>query len=154
MEKTCCFIGHSNTSERIYPLLVNAVEKLVVDFGVTDFRAGNYGAFDRMAVRAINEVKGKFPNITVYIMLPYLPSPDYDPHLPKCIDGAIYPEGMETVPHKVAIPRLNRIMVDESAYAIACVRFSAGGAATTYKYALNREKKGKMKVINIWQAEI
>ena len=146
MGKTCCFIGHSDTPSSVYPHLLEAVEKLITSRQVTDFLAGNYGSFDRMAVRAVKEMKMKYPGISIYIMLPYLPEPGKEPNVPQNTDGLIYPEGLEKVPYKVAIPRLNRIMVDDADFAIAYVKHSWGGAHTTLEYAQKKEKKGKMEI--------
>lgn len=55
--KTCFFIGHRDTPESIQPQLDAAVERHIVEYGVTDFVVGHYGAFDRMAARAVRESK-------------------------------------------------------------------------------------------------
>ena len=49
--KSCFFIGHREASEEIFPALAEAVERHIVDNGVTEFIVGNYGGFDRMAAR-------------------------------------------------------------------------------------------------------
>ena len=49
--KSCFFIGHREASEEIFPELAEAVERHIVDYGVTEFIVGNYGGFDRMAAR-------------------------------------------------------------------------------------------------------
>ena len=51
--KSCFFIGHREASEEIFPELAEAVERHIVDYGVTEFIVGNYGGFDRMAARAV-----------------------------------------------------------------------------------------------------
>lgn len=60
-----------------------------------------------------------------------------------------YPSEMEGVPLKMAIPRLNRIMVQDSDYAIAYVAHSWGGAETTLGYAQQRERQGKLAILNL-----
>jgi len=49
----------------------------------------------------------------------------------------------------MAIPRLNRIMVQDSDYAIAYVAHSWGGAETTLGYAQQRERQGKLAILNL-----
>ena len=55
--KSCFFIGHREASEEIFPELAEAVERHIVDYGVTEFIVGNYGGFDRMAARAVISAK-------------------------------------------------------------------------------------------------
>lgn len=53
----CFFIGHRDASSSLMPQLESAVKKHITDYGVTDFVVGQYGAFDRMAARAVIEAK-------------------------------------------------------------------------------------------------
>lgn len=149
MGKTCCFIGHSDAPESIYPALSAAVKTHIVQFGVTEFLVGNYGAFDRMAAHAVGEAKKEYPEVSQYLMLAYLPRPGSWVHAPSGIDGTIFPEGLEKVPHKLAIPRLNRIMVQEADHVISYVIHSWGGAAKSLEYARVRERRGELKICNL-----
>lgn len=147
--KTCCFIGHSKIWEDISETLTAAIERHITEYNVTDFLVGNYGQFDRMAAAAVKEAKTQHPGIRLYLMLPYHPEmgrplPDREGY-----DGFIYPEGMEDVPYKLAIPRLNRIMVEDADYTIVYVIHSWGGAATTLEYAEMRERKGLIRIENL-----
>ena len=58
--KSCFFIGHREASEEIFPELAEAVERHIVDYGVTEFIVGNYGGFDRMAARAVISAKALY----------------------------------------------------------------------------------------------
>ncbi len=147
--KTCCFVGHSKVPDEIATKLANTVEWHITEYGVTNFLVGNYGQFDRMGAAAVTEAKIRHPDIKLYLMLPYLPEhgrslPDMDGY-----DGAIYPEGMESVPYKLAIPRLNHVMVQDSEYVIAYVTHSWGGAAATLEQAKRRERRGKLVISNL-----
>ncbi len=147
--KTCCFIGHSSVPEGIVPKLAEEVGRHITEYGVTEFLVGNYGQFDRMSAAAVKEAKKRHPGVRLFLMLPYLPEqgrplPDLDGY-----DGTIYPEGMENVPRKLAIPRLNRIMVQKSNYVIAYVTHSWGGAAKTLEQAQKREHRGEMIITNL-----
>lgn len=64
-------------------------------------------------------------------------------------DNAVYPLEMEGVPLKLAIPRLNRLMVQDAGYAIVYVLHSWGGAATTLEYAQVRQRKGLLHIENL-----
>ncbi len=116
---------------------------------MTDFLVGNYGAFDRMAARTVKEAKARHPDIRLCLMLPY--HPEMGRLLPERegYDRFIYPEGMEGVPYKLAIPRLNRMLVADSDYAIAYARYAWGGAASTLKYAQVRARKGLIRIENL-----
>lgn len=149
MENTCCFIGHSEIRENIAQALAEAVERHITEYGVTDFLVGNYGAFDRMAAAAVKEAKTRYPGIHLFLMLPYRPEqgrplPDREGY-----DCFVYPEQMESVLPKLAIPKLNRIMVEDADYAIAYVRCTWGGAAKTLEYAQARERKGLIHIENL-----
>ncbi len=147
--KTCCFIGHSEILVDISKALTAAVERHITEYGVTDFLVGQYGQFDRMAARTVMQAKDQHPCIRLYLMLAYHPGlgrqlPDREGY-----DGFVYPEEMEGVPFALAIPRLNRIMVKDSGYAIAYVRYTWGGAATTLDYARRRERKKLIHIENL-----
>ncbi len=149
MGKTCCFMGHSKIPEDITEALADAVERHITEYGVTEFFVGNYGAFDRRAAQAVKDAKARHPGIRLFLMLPYLPEmgrflPDREGY-----DDFVYPAGMERVPLKLAISRLNRMMVDESDYAIAFVRYSWGGAVMTLEYAQRKERKGLIHIENL-----
>lgn len=151
-DKTCCFIGHSEIwgeREWVAQALAAAVERHIAQCGVTEFLVGNYGAFDRMAAAAVKAAKAKHPDIHLYLMLPYRPErgrplPDMEGY-----DNAVYPLEMEGVPLKLAIPRLNRLMVQDADYAIVYILHAWGGAATTLEYAQVRQRKGLLNIENL-----
>lgn len=149
MSKTCCFIGHSKVWGDISQALTAAVERHITEYGVTDFLVGNYGQFDRMAAATVKAVKAKNPSIRLYLMLPY--RPELGRSLPniESYDNIVYPMEMEGVPLKLAIPRLNRLMVEDSNYVIAYVIHPWGGAATTLEHAQARERKGLIHIENL-----
>ncbi len=148
-EKICFFVGHGDAGEDIYPALLDAVERHIAERGVTEFRVGNYGGFDRMAARAVREAKGRHPGVTLYLALPYLPG--WGRPLPDMegFDGSLYPEGLEAVPCRLAIPRLSRRMVQQADYVIAYVTRSWGGAVKTLEYAKVRERRGELTITNL-----
>lgn len=149
MPNTCCFIGHSEVWGDISQALAAAVERHITEYGVTDFLVGNYGRFDRMATAAVKRAKAQHSGIRLYLMLPY--RPELGRPLPDMegFDNTIYPMEMEGVPLKLAIPRLNRLMVEDSSYVIAYVIHSWGGAATTLEHAQARERKGLIHIENL-----
>ena len=70
-EKVCFFIGHREASERILPVLTQAVEQLIVESGVTDFVVGHYGSFDSLAAKVVKAAKKRHPDVTLTMLLPY-----------------------------------------------------------------------------------
>lgn len=141
--KSCFFIGHRNTPGEVYPALLAAVEQHIVEFGVTEFFVGNYGAFDRMAARAMIAAKQHHPDILLSMLLPYHPAERPVELLPG-FDNSYYPP-LEKVPRKFAITRANRYMVDNVDYLIAYAWHPASNARELLQYALRR----KIKVTNL-----
>ena len=62
--KSCFFIGHRETPEKLLPILQNAVNRHIEDYGVTEFIVGHYGEFDYLASKAVIEAKRVHPEIT------------------------------------------------------------------------------------------
>lgn len=149
MSNVCCFIGHSEIWGDISHALTVAVERHIAEYGVTDFLVGNYGQFDRMAAATVKRAKVQHPGIRLYLMLPYRPEQGRPLLDMEGYNNAVYPMEMEGVPLKLAIPRLNRIMVEDANYAIAYVMHSRGGAATTLEHAQARERKGLIHIENL-----
>ena len=142
---TCFFIGHREAPDALLPLLEEAVERHIVEYGVTDFMVGNYGQFDALAARAVIDAKKRHPEVTLTLLLPYHPF-DRPIPTPEGYDGTFYPPGMETVPRRAAIVRANRYMVDHSSLLIAYVWHAASNARDILEYAQRRERRGNMTV--------
>ena len=70
-QETCFFIGHRDAPEALRPLLDEAVERHIAEYGVTDFVVGHYGRFDVMAARAVREAKPRHPEVTLTLLIPY-----------------------------------------------------------------------------------
>lgn len=142
---TCFFIGHREAPDALLPLLEEAVERHIVEYGVTDFMVGNYGHFDALAARAVKTAKQRHPEVTLFLLLPYHPF-DRPIATPKGYDGTFYPPGMEGTPHRAAIVKANRYMVAHSSHLIAYVWHTASNARDILEYAQRRERRGLMRV--------
>ena len=136
--KSCFFIGHREISEEIFSALTEAVEHHIVHCGVTEFIVGNYGGFDRMAARAVISAKALHPRITLLLLLTYHPA-ERPIETPPGFDGTFYPPGMESVPHRYAIVRANRYMINHVDYLIAYAWHPASNARDLAEYA---QRKG------------
>lgn len=142
---TCFFIGHREAPETLLPLLKEAVERHIVEYGVTDFVVGHYGRFDSLAAQAVKAAKQRHPEVTLFLLLPYHPY-DRPIAIPKGCDGTFYPPGMEGTPRRAAIVKANRYMVDHSSHLIACVWHTASNARDILEYAQRREQRGHMAI--------
>lgn len=135
--KSCFFIGHREASSEVFPALREAVERHIVEYGVTEFIVGNYGGFDRMAAKAVIEAKTQHPQITLTLLLPYHPAErPIDP--PPGFDGSFYPPNMEKVPRRFAISKANRYMIDHTDYLIAYAWHPASNVRNLVEYAQKR----------------
>ena len=143
MRKTCFFIGHRDAPEVLRARLADAVERHIVEYGVTEFVVGHYGAFDRMAAHMVTDAKQRHPEVSLLVLLPYYPAPN----CPEA-DGTFYPPGMESVPKRLAIVRANRCMVEHSQYLIAYAQHP-GNARELVEYAAARAKRGLIHVENL-----
>ena len=138
--KSCFFIGHREASEEIYPALSAQVQRHYTHLGVREFIVGHYGGFDRLAAKAVKELKKQHPDIILFLLLPYHPA-QHPVAIPDGFDNTFYPPGMERTPPKVAIARANRYMVDHTDYLIAYVWHPASNARTLLAYAKKRQEK-------------
>lgn len=143
--KNCFFIGHRDAGEELRPLLAEAVERHITQYGVTDFCVGQYGRFDTMAAQTVLNAKKRHPAVTLTLLLAYYPK---DRAVPPC-DLTFYPPGMETVPKRIAIVRANRYMVDHCGYLIAYAQYPASNARELAEYAAARQRKGLIHVENL-----
>ena len=143
--KTCFFIGHRNAPETLHPLLDEAIERHIAEYGVTEFVAGHYGRFDYMAAGAVRRAKERYLNVTLTLLLPYYP---FD-HDTKDYDRTYYPEGMENVPKPFAIVKANEHMIRTSEYLICYNTGLVGKTRDFVDMALRREAKGQIHVENL-----
>lgn len=144
----CFFIGHRDAELELMPQIEAAVHRHITEYGVTEFIVGQYGAFDRMAARAVINAKRHYPNITLSILLPYHPS-KRSVNAPDGYDDTFYPPDMEKVPRKLAIVRANKYMVDSSDFLIDYVWHPASYARNLLEYAQARERKGLIRIENL-----
>mgnify|MGYP003179110637 CR=1 FL=1 len=134
---SCFFIGHRETPDRVYPTLLETIERHITEYGVSEFVVGRYGNFDRLVIRALSQAKRAHPDIT-----------------PEAFDALFYPPDLETVPKRLAIVRANRYMVERSDFLIAYVRHPASNARELLEYAGTGKRKGKIHITNLAEEQI
>ena len=145
---TCFFIGHRFAPETLKPILLKVVERHITYYGVTHFIVGQYGAFDHMAAGAVIEAKTRHPEVSLSLLLPYHPS-KRPTEVPTGFDSTYYPEGMETVPDRVAIKKANELMIQSCDYLICYNRNIIGNTRDLVAIAELRAKKGLLHITNL-----
>lgn len=144
----CFFIGHRDTPEKIYPLLTEAIEQHISALGVQEFYVGHYGSFDAMAAKAVIAAKDRYPDIRLFMLLPYHPTVR-PVELPEGFDGSFFPEGQEHVPFRAVIRRANEYMVRYVDHLICYVDHPSGGSRELMDKALKRQEQGAIIVMNL-----
>ena len=140
-ENTATFIGHNEC----YGVDRNAIRMAVISLiekGVTDFLNGGMGGFDWLCARVVYELKNDYPQIRNSLVIPYL---TFSIRNKDLFDDVIYPDGFEKYHFKAAIPKRNRYLIDNSAYAICYVKHGCPPPAKTYEIA----KKQQIEIIDI-----
>lgn len=134
MMKKCFLLGHRNATEALLPELIRVMISHVTEEHVQEFVVGKYGDFDSLAARAALEVKKQYPHVRLVQLHPYLKGT-----IPEGFDGGRYPEGMETVPLRLAIVRANRAAIDQADCIIAYVWHTASNTRKMLEYAQKRK---------------
>lgn len=137
----CTFFGHKDTPKEIEPTLRSTLIDLIENKNVKVFYVGNNGNFDTMVRRQLEDLSQTYP-ITYSVVLAYLPT---EKNKNDNLTNTIYPEGLETVPKRFAIPWRNKWMIQQSDVVVTYVTHTYGGAAQFKEMA---ERLGKL-IINI-----
>ncbi len=135
------FFGHKNTPSTVKPLLKQTVQQLIEENDEITFLIGSHGTFDWMTQSVLKEASERYPGITCYIVLSYLPVDNSEQYeLPT-----LYPEGIEFVPKRFAISFNNNYMVNECDTVVCYIDHDWGGAA---QFVEKAKKRGKA-IINL-----
>lgn len=152
-EKTCCFTGHREIpflkSAAIQKRLKKTLEDLIGK-GYCYFGAGGALGFDTLAAQTVLELKSKYPQIRLILVLPCLSQADGWSDK----DKAVY-EDIKCRADKVVytaqeyfggcMHKRNRHLVDNSSVCVCYQVKENGGTAYTVNYA---KQKG-LEIINI-----
>ncbi len=134
------FFGHKDTPSTVKPLLEQTVQRLIEENEKITFLVGTHGAFDRMTQGVLKEASERYPGISCYIVLSYLPVNNEQYELPT-----LFPEGAECVLKRYAISFTNNYMVNECDTVVCYIAHDWGGAA---QFVEKAKKKGKA-IINL-----
>ncbi len=132
----CTFFGHKDTPKEIEPTLRSTLIDLIENKNVTTFYVGNNGNFDLMVRHQLEELSELYP-ITYNVVLAYHPTEKnkYDN-----LTNTIYPEGIESVPKRIAISWRNKWMIQQSDIVVTYITHNFGGAAQFKEMAEKQNK--------------
>ena len=143
MKNICCFAGHSELycAGDVYEKLLSVIESLITTKGVSEFWVGNYGAFDKLSAKAVRELKIKYPEIQLNLVIPYLTREinEYKEQYYKDYDNILIADMPEKTPKKLQIIKSNQYMVRSSRFLVCYAKHSFGGTAKTLEYSSKRE---------------
>lgn len=143
--QSCFLFGHGDCPDSLFPEIVHAVEKLIIEHGCHNYYIGHRGNFDRIATRAVITLKANYPDLCVQRLIAY-----YDPHrpvyCPEGVDSTYYPPGMETIPKSIAIRVANEKMIDDADFVICYVNHHFSNAHKALEYA---QRKKNLPIINL-----
>ncbi len=140
---TCCFTGHRDIKAEDVPEIkknISAEIESLIKRGIIYYGCGGALGFDTLAAEAVLELKEKYNNIRLILVLPCKDQSDswdredkmkYD-DIMKRADKVIYTSEKY---HRGCMQKRNRHLVDHSCVCIAYVRKSRGGSVYTLKYA-------------------
>lgn len=129
--QTATFIGHRDCTALNAKLLEQTIIRHI-ELGVRIFLNGGMGAYDAMCAGIVSRLKKRYPDIRNELVIPYLTFSIQDPNQ---YDSIIFPEEVEGLHFKSAIPARNRYLVQYASYAICYVNHGWGGAAQTLRMA-------------------
>lgn len=142
-EQTCCFTGHREVPSEQLPGVRKRLETAIVRLvgsGVRYFGAGGALGFDTLAAQTVLELREKFPQIRLVLVLPCA---DQDARW-SAEDVRTY-EGIKMQADKVVclseqyhrgcMHERNRHLVDHSAHCICYLTRGSSGTAYTVDYA-------------------
>lgn len=142
MNKICCFAGHSkiDNSDLVYKKLIEAIEKLIIEENIKSFQVGNYGAFDNLAIKALNELKQKY-DIKTELVIPYLTKEinENKEEYYRNYDSITIADIPLSTPQKLRIIKCNEYMISSCSYLICYIKYPWGGAAKTLNFAKSRK---------------
>lgn len=132
---TCCFFGHRDAGDAIYPRLYKTLEELIQNRGADNFLVGNHGNFDKMVLRCLKQLQPLYPHIQITVVLAYYPTQKTDYGT-----GTVYPPEAAQGPARFAIDRANRYMLKCADCVVAYVKLNTGGAARFCRMAKKQNK--------------
>lgn len=143
--KICFLFGQSLAPATVIELVEKAAEHHYLELGIKTFIIGSRGNFDSYGATAIKQLKRKYADITLLLLLAYHPA-ERSVLLSDGFDNSYYPP-LENVPKRLAIVKANQYMID-CADSIICYSHSVGNSRKLFEYAIRR-RKGQIVIENL-----
>lgn len=142
-DQTCCFTGHRILPANAATAILRKLDSILlplIERGVLVFWLGGALGFDTLAAEHLLKLKQQYPQIVIYLALPFEEYRNRWSETQKSRAANIDAQADQIVycshtPSKGAFLQRNRYMVDQSRYCIAYCNRSAGGTANTLRYA-------------------
>lgn len=154
-EKACCFTGHRNIpADQLHNIIKNTEETVeeLIDRGYLYFYAGGALGYDTIAERIVLNLKRKYTDIQLILVLPCVEQSarwsDRDKaayeNIKARADKVIYTSQSYT---KDCMHKRNRYLVDNSSVCVCYLTQSSGGTVYTVDYA----RKNGLTVYNVFR---
>ena len=144
---TCFFIGHGDASRRVFPSLLESMERHIVNYGVSEFIVGHYGAFDSMAAAAVYDLKNRYADVKQTLLLPYHSTNRKEEYTNALFDDTLYPFDAP-VPPRYAIIKANEYVISRVDYLICYVNH-VGKSRDFLQYVQRRAANGSLRIENL-----
>ena len=120
--------------DRLKEKIQKIAERLITEKNVTEFWVGNYGGFDTCAASAVRELKLKYPDVKLILVIPYFTKKieGYRDWYEKNYDKIMLADIPVTTPGKYKIIKANEYMVENSDFLICYIDHTWGGSYKTY----------------------
>lgn len=145
-DKTVCFTGHRELSPLLFPFIKRKIKKTVEELirRLPLFGCGGALGFDTLAAQTILDLRMKYPQIKLILVLPCKSQADRWSQKDKEIyedikiqaDKVIYTSEDYT---KGCMHKRNRHLVDHSSVCVCYLSKQTGGTAYTVDYAIQKE---------------
>jgi len=142
--QTCCFTGHRDIPirdrTRLKNKLITEIEKLI-EKGVIFYGNGGALGFDTLAALAVLELKEKYPQIKLIMVLPCKEQDKKWREADKKMYASILNKADKIVYtsehyHNGCMHKRNEHLVNNSDFCISYVTKNTGGSAYTVEYAM------------------
>jgi len=142
-EKICYLFGQHEAPLEKQSSLYQVIENLIKNQNVRYFIFGNQGAFDRIALFTLRQLKKIYPFICYNVILAYYP---VDSSL-NILDATetIFPAELATIPKRFAIWHRNTLMLKQADFVVCYVPYSFGNSAKLLAMA----QKSKKNILQI-----
>lgn len=142
-DQTCCFTGHRILPANATTAILRKLDSILlplIEREVRVFWLGGALGFDTLAAEHLLKLKQQYPQIVIYLALPFEEYRNRWSETQKSRAANIDAQADQIVycshtPSKGAFLQRNQYMVDQSRYCIAYCNRSAGGTAYTLRYA-------------------